>query len=791
MERRVADRTAQLRKSNVELEFEIQERKNAEETAKTSETMLKAILSASPVGIGMESPDREILWVNEAWLAIFGFENEKDCVGLNARDFYAYKSAYDLTEKAMFENGTSTKVLQMDAAMLRRDGSTFDAHLRIGAIDIGNAERGLIVTVTDVSDRKKYEKALVESESKYRTLFESAGDAIYILSMDAETQGSIISANHQAAEMHGYTLPELLELNISDLDSSESAQHIKNRMERLLEGGVVREVTTHRRKDGSIFPIELNARKMEIAGKNYVLAIDRDVTEREKAHKALLASERKMRMINDSSPIGIRVVQDNKYVYVNPAFAQMFGYNDQDEILGLSVELLYAEESRPLILERQQSRSEGKIIPSHYEAVGITKNGVPFEVEAWGTEIDYLGRAASLAFVVNVSETRSLRSQLFRAQKLEAVGTLAGGIAHDFNNILQVTLGYSDLMLREEDLSQRSKDDIQKIHEAARKGAELVKGLLTFSRKTEFSPRPINLNQRINDCRKMIERTLPKMIEIQLSLADDLLTVNADPNRIDQILMNLAVNARDAMPEGGKLIFTTENVCWTEESASRPPELIPGDYVVLHVTDNGIGMSAQTVDRIFEPFFTTKGVGEGTGLGLATVYGIVQQHGGHIQCRSDLGHGTTFTLYFPSIKREREEYCETSGSQIPVGGSETILLVDDEELIRELGAKILKRAGYKVMTASDGMQALETYSHSKESIALVLLDLMMPRMGGKQCLDILLRFDSNIKVVIASGFSSGSEIKDSLERGAKAFVRKPYDGYEILQIIRKVLDERL
>jgi CheY-like chemotaxis protein len=277
------------------------------------------------------------------------------------------------------------------------------------------------------------------------------------------------------------------------------------------------------------------------------------------------------------------------------------------------------------------------------------------------------------------------------------------------------------------------------------------------------------------------------MVEIQLALSQDLATINADPTQIDQLLMNLAVNARDAMAEGGRLIFETANIMLDEEYASTHLDARPGQFVLLTVSDTGSGMDKDTLEHIFEPFYTTKGVGEGTGLGLAMVHGIVEQHEGHIKCYSEPGHGTTFKIYFPALVSDEEKE-ETIERKMPRGGSETILLVDDEELIRDLGSKILKKAGYKVLTASDGEEAVGVYRERTEEISLVLLDMIMPGMGGKKCLETLLTVNPSVRVVIASGFSVDGPTKEALSAGAKGFVDKPYDIRQVLEVVRSVLD---
>ena len=379
----------------------------------------------------------------------------------------------------------------------------------------------------------------------------------------------------------------------------------------------------------------------------------------------------------------------------------------------------------------------------------------------------------------DVTQEVQLQEQLIQAQKMEAVGTLSGGIAHDFNNLLQVTLGYSELLLAEKREDDPEYADLSKILQSARSGAELVQRLLTFSRKVEPKPIPLNLNRRILQVEKLLGRTIPKMIDIQLDLSDDLADINADPTQMEQVLMNLAVNARDAMPDGGKLTLGTRNVTLDEEYCKVHVEAKPGQYVLLAVSDTGHGMDKATIDHIFEPFYTTKELGRGTGLGLAMVYGIVKQHGGFINCYSEVEHGTTFNVYFPAIESQVELDVDKTGV-MPAFGTETILLVDDEEFVRDLGARILSKAGYNVLTATNGREALDLFEKERTQISLVILDLIMPEMGGKECLKELRKIDPQLKVLIASGLSADPSTKESVEMGARGFVSKPFRFKELL-----------
>ena len=372
---------------------------------------------------------------------------------------------------------------------------------------------------------------------------------------------------------------------------------------------------------------------------------------------------------------------------------------------------------------------------------------------------------------------------------MEAIGTLAGGIAHDFNNILQISLGYSQLLAADKNLPPNLREDAMNIYEASKRGADLVHRLLTFSKKTVAQLKPLKLNDRINEIRKMLVRTIPKNIDMQLMLAEDLATINADPIQIDQVIMNVVVNARDAMPDGGVLTIETSNVTLDEEYLKTHLNIKPGRYVLLALTDTGIGMDEQTMSRIFEPFYTTKEHGHGTGLGLSVVFGIIRQHGGFIRYNSQPGFGTTCKIYFPALTSD-ETQVEPVAEKKPRGGSETILIVDDEEQIIDFLNRALEKAGYTVINARNGQEALDLYCRNRERISLVILDLIMPEMDGKKCLEELLKVDKSVKVLIASGFSANGRIGEVVRTGARGFVTKPFDVGQILNMIRDVIDGR-
>jgi PAS domain S-box-containing protein len=384
-----------------------------------------------------------------------------------------------------------------------------------------------------------------------------------------------------------------------------------------------------------------------------------------------------------------------------------------------------------------------------------------------------------------------LEDQLRQAHKMEAVGTLAGGIAHDFNNILAAITGYTELAC---DAVSEGKDNtkfLENVLKSSERAKVLVQQILAFSRRAETDMKPMDLNHEVFATAQLIERMIPKMISIELHLDKDLRLIKGDPNQIEQALLNLAGNAKDAMPNGGKLIIETRNVTLDQEYTNGRLGLLPGEYVQLTVSDTGHGIDKDTLDHIFDPFYTTKELGKGTGLGLASVYGIVKSHGGEITCYSEPGSGAAFKVYLPVFQQEVRDSLEAPRQpQQLQGGTETLLLVDDEDSLRDLGSQTLSMAGYSVITAQSGEEALEVYHSRAADIDLVIMDLGMPGMGGQKALKAILEVDPRAKVMIASGYAVNGSVKKAMQDGAAGYVAKPFLRAELLTMVRSVLDKK-
>ena len=686
--------------------------------------------------------------------------------------------------------------------------------------------------------RAKTEEALQQSEEFNRTLLENLADRIFA----KDTEGRYTLLNRVSYDFwgipHGTALgktdweihdedtaktfttsdravfetgtPYSVEERVKAKDGRESVLSVVKVPLRdkagLITGlvGISRDITDLKRKELELSRYRdhleelVEERTTELQRANEQL--QEEIAERKRAEEAFRETEEKLKesygIINKSPAVVFLWKNEEGWPveFASENAQEIFGYTAEEFTSG---KVVYAEIVHPDDLERVA----GEVARYSREIDRKEFTHEPYRIVAKDRRVkrvddrtyirrDGEGRITHYqGIVLDITERYHLEAQLQHAQKMEAVGTLAGGVAHDFNNLLQAVQGYADLLLLDKEEGDPGYRDLREIVRAAQRGSELTQQLLAFSRKIESKLRPVNLNMEVDKMRKMLERTTSKMIEIELRLAASLKIVNADPTQIEQILVNLVVNAKEAMPDGGKLLIQTENVVLDKDFCRTHAEARPGKYVLLRISDKGHGMDKETLEHIFDPFYTTKGLAEGTGLGLAMVYGIVKSHRGLIECSSELGKGTTFKIYLPIIEQEIESE-KAIVTDMSKGGTETILLVDDEDFIRNVGERTLTRFGYTVLKASDGKSGLEFYRKEQEQIDLVILDLMMPGMSGRRCLEELLKVNPQAKVVIASGYSDIGPMKESIDAGARSFIGKPYQMRQLLKLVRDVLDER-
>ncbi len=513
------------------------------------------------------------------------------------------------------------------------------------------------------------------------------------------------------------------------------------------------------------------------------------------ALETLRESEELYRLLVETMNDGLGMQDMNGcFTYVNHKLCEMTGFS-REELIGRTV---------PEFLDKKNKAYFNGIVGdsrmhglNSFEIEVLKKDGesLPVIISPQTLKNSEGLLKGYFAVIVDISRRREdedarrrMEAQLQQAQKMESIGTLAGGISHDFNNSLQAILGYTQMLLIDTEKMDTTHSRLLQIEKAAKRAGELTRQLLAFSRKVESRLAPTDLNHEVRQIEGLLQRTTLKMIDIELVLQQDLKVVSADPSQIEQMIMNLAINARDAMGEEGKITIKTENMTVDEDYCRNHYGIISGDYVLLTFSDTGHGMDEDTLEHIFEPFFTTKAPGKGTGLGLPMVYGLVKKHDGYIECESRPGEGTSFKIYFPVIKDIITEMSRDEEQKSIPGGKETVLLIDDEVLVRDLGEHMLQKFGYTVLTAPGSESGLRIYREKKDDISLVILDMIMPGMGGRRCFEEIVKINPGARVIIASGYSADGNIKGLLASGAKGFINKPFNVREMLVKVREALD---
>ena len=632
-------------------------------------------------------------------------------------------------------------------------------------------------------------EALRQSEANSLLLF--AHNPLPMWVFDSRTL-QFIHVNDAAVRHYGYDVTEFLQMTAADLHPSDELPRLVAALREPLLPEQHSAQWRHRRKDGSVIDVEMYVDHMEYSGRAAVLVVAKDITIRKRAEEE---KQKFFTLVEYSRDfIAVADLEDNVQ-YVNPAGRAMLGIAATESVKGTHSLDYVVPADLPLVHER--------ILPA-LRSTGHWQGELRFRHRQTGKTLpmDFVGfqvknpETGEPRFVATVSrdmtDRRALEQQLQQAQKFEAFGQLAGGIAHDFNNVIGAVLGWAELG---EEQAASSKDAtlegyFKKIRAQCDRVTSLILQLLAFARRQILEPRSLNLNQSVGEVMNLLDKVIGKDIEIQTILADRLATVRADPTQVEQVLMNLCINARDAMPKGGRITIETHNVAFSEEVCLHTPGLLPGSFGELRVSDTGTGMAPEVRERIFEPFFTTKGTGKGTGLGLATVYGIVKQHNGFILVESEVGQGSTFRIFLPVGESEPAgETRPPAADDQPVrGGTETILLADDHEGVREMTQSVLAANGYQILLAHDGQEAVEVFAANSDRVSLVLLDVIMPRRSGPEVYAAIKEIKPSVPVIFATGYSNETAtLADLVERGV-AVLRKPYSPAALCRRVREVLD---
>jgi two-component system cell cycle sensor histidine kinase/response regulator CckA len=753
------------------------ERARAQEALLAREELFRALVEKSTEAVALIDAQGTICYASDSTTRLLGYE-QNEIVGHGMVEFFHPEEKNWMLEQ--FQRCLDHPGLDVHAEFrfLHRDGSwRFMEGVGINRLDEPSV-KAVVANFRDISERKRHEAALHQSNERLRALIEAS--PLAIIWVDA--QDTVMGWNRAAEEMFGWKAAEIRGGPIPP-ELREQAGALR----RVQRGQPITGLEARQqRRDGSWLDVSISAAPVydasgQLAG---IMGVVADITERKRAEEAVRHSEQRYRLLFERNLAGVsRTTVDGHLLDCNDSFARILGLPNHEALLDRNVtDFYYDPGERDVFLA--QLRLANTL--TNYETCLRRPDGS----QVWVLEnVSLLRGEDGSEFLegtlVDITERKRLEEHLRQVQKMDAIGQLAGGVAHDFNNLLTAILGNVGLLQSSLAPDDPNREMLAVTEKAANRAAELTRQLLGFSRQTMLRLEPTTLNKAIEEVLAIFSRTLEPRVQLKVNLEPQVWTVLADLGQMAQVLMNLCLNARDAMPEGGRLVLETENVTLDADYADRHLEAQAGDFVRLRVSDTGHGIPPEIQPRIFDPFFTTKEVGKGTGLGLAMVFGIIKQHNGWIDCYSEVSQGTRFDIYLPRCQQEADPAPLPSPGT--VGSGETILLADDESFIRTLGRTILERAGYTVLTAEDGQQAVEIYQQTQPPIDLVILDLTMPTVSGREALRLLRQYDPHVRVVLASGYSA--EHLDDRERcEALAFISKPYRPQDLVRTVQAALD---
>ncbi|MEO7217437.1 MAG: PAS domain S-box protein [Gemmatimonadaceae bacterium] len=769
-----------------------------------SEVRYKLLADNSTDLIARHAPDGRILYVSPAVHAILGYF-PRQMQGHYASEFFDESDPTSTDDILELLRSTSS-VSRAEHRLRHADGH------QVWVETTGRAVRDPvwgrvteIVTVSrDIEDRKKAEEALRASEEDYRMLFDMHPQPMW--AFDADTL-RFVAVNDEAVAYYGYSREEFLELTILDIRPSSDIDAAIQRVSNFGAGHRSFHGLQHRTKDGTLIDVDLTVHEVQLSGRTTRLAVVTDVTEARRTATALRESNELVRALFDSSPIAIvATAPDLTVLQWNGAAERLFGWT-AEEVVGKPYPLATADMLPDVHRLNQIALREGTNVDDRVQRIRKDGSTVELSVSVGVIRDAFLQPAGFVLLAADVSERIKLEAQLLHAQKMDAVGQLAGGIAHDFNNLLTVVTGYAGMMLHDLPQDSPMRSDIQEIMGAADRASLLTRQLLAFSRQQLLEPRVLDLNAVVEDMQQMLRRVLPASIRFITDLEPHLGSVNADPGQLELVLMNLIVNARDAMPAGGTLKIETRDIALSSEEGIDH-DVAPGAYVMIAVSDTGCGIPKSVEPRIFEPFFTTKARDEGTGLGLSTAHGIVTQSGGCISVVTEPGHGATFIVLLPNATVSPDSCLETNepgiaATRVNDGGSHpkplkrdqfsraevaVILLVEDDAPVRLTTTRVLERAGYSVLAASNGHDALDIHAREGSRISLIISDMIMPEMSGLVFVRSVRGRDSHIPVLMMSGYIDDEFRGTTADELGADFIQKPFGADALVRKVRASID---
>ncbi|MFI5089642.1 MAG: PAS domain S-box protein [Terriglobales bacterium] len=827
VEARTTNVPYQGRDAHLSIVHDVTERKQAADTLQVQSAYLEQLIESAPEGIAVLDNQYNVLRVNREFTRMFGYAFE-EIAGKSLEVLIpAERGKESNFIRSALDRG---QTINVETIRRRRDGSPVAISILGTPIKVSGSPVALYLIYRDITQSKRAERALIESESKFRAVAETAATTICI-----HDSTRFLYVNRAGEKMLGYSRAELMGMNPLLLAHPDSREDMRLRGEARHRGETMParyelKIVT---KSGEVRWLDFSVTSIQFEGKTATLATAVDITERKRAEELQAALYR----IADQTSAATDL--EMFYAAIHSIVGELMDARNfyvalYDEDTGLLSFPYFMDERdpapspRPLrkrITEYVMRSGEPQLAPAErfqelvrageIEEIGtpsVDWLGVPMKKgsKAFGvlavqsyTEnvrygardleiLNFVGQHVATAIEHKRSENalRHSEKQLWQSQKMEAVGRLAGGVAHDFNNLLTVIKGYTELMLEDLKPSDPMRTEMEEVQKAADRAAALTRQLLAFSRRQVLAPRVVNLNFLVEDMNKLMLRLLGEDIELSTKLDAGLGSVKADPGQIEQVIMNLAVNARDAMPKGGKLTLETANLELDQAYAREHAVVKPGPYVMLAITDTGCGMDAETLSHVFEPFFTTKEQGKGTGLGLSTVYGIVKQSGGYIWPYSELGMGTSFKIYLPRVDEMAEREQARAQAASGLRGTETILLVEDEEGVRALTRQLLQRHGYTVLEAEHGEDALLLCERYSGPIHLVLSDVVLAQMSGRELVQRLAPLRREMKVLYMSGYSDEAIVHHGVLEPGTAFLQKPFTTESLMRKLREVLDSK-
>lgn len=768
-----------LRRDNVSDQYEIQMRK------KNGENIWVQI-SGVPMYSG-----------NDGVMGSFGIITDIDKRKLAEKEL---REARDELEKRV--EARTAELLKSNEKLQRQINERKQAEMELKAAEeaLQKANDGLEIRVEErtaelsraneilrkqIKERKRAEMQLLQSEERYRLLFNSGNDAIFVHTVtESEDNTSLIEVNDVLCQKLGYEREGLLKLPLRSISENYSEADVAAKMDKLFREKHILYEDVFLPRTGKPIPVEISAHLFEFNGVPTIMSIARDITARKRAQEQI----QEQAALLDKAQDAILVCDLNDYIiYWNKSAERLYGWQTAEAIGTNAFELLFNQDSSQFMGTRRTVLEKGEW---QGELRQLTKKGKEIMVESrWTLVHDNNSEAKSILIVnTDVTEKKIIEAQFLRAQRMESIGALAGGIAHDLNNVLAPILTAVQI-LEVRFTDEKSQRILSTIENNVKRGADMVKQILTFARGVEGERIPLQVQHLIHELKKITLETFPKSIDIQIDMTPDLWTVSGDATQLHQVLLNLCVNARDSMQEGGSLSIKAENAELDEKFVRINLDAMVGDYVVVRVQDTGVGIPDEIINRIFEPFFTTKAPGKGTGLGLSTVIAIVKSHGGFVNVSSKVGEGTLIEVYLPATVDPEYDEVDFVEVDLPSGNGELILVVDDENSILEITQETLETYGYQVVIAHHGLEAVKIYEKRMSEIDLVITDMMMPEMDGITAIAELRKMNPDVKIIASSGFMENERIDEFMKNGVEAFLHKPYTADKLLETLHKYLNQ--